>query len=133
MPVCYLGIGSNLGDKRKNLKSALKKINNLKSTKILKVSRFFNTKPEGGPKGQPDFLNGVIKIRTSLSPFELLKNLKKIEESLGRKKTVRNGPREIDLDILLYSDRIIKNKRLTIPHPRMFKRKFVKKPLWEVL
>jgi len=87
----------------------------------------------GGPAGQPDFLNAAVKIDTRLSPCSLLSRLKGIEKQLGRKKGVRFGPREIDLDILLYSDKVIKSKRLTVPHPRMFMRDFVIKPLEQIL
>jgi len=92
-----------------------------------------NTKAQGGPKNQPNFLNCALKIKTSLSPLKLLKYLKTIEKSLGRGKAVRNGPRIIDLDILLYGERVIKAKELIIPHPRLFKRDFVIKPLAEVI
>ncbi|MCX5707190.1 MAG: 2-amino-4-hydroxy-6-hydroxymethyldihydropteridine diphosphokinase, partial [Candidatus Omnitrophica bacterium] len=81
----------------------------------------------------PKFLNGCLKVKTELLPLTFLKKLKKIEKELGRVKTVRNGPRPLDLDILLYADRIIKSRKLTIPHPRMFKRDFVIKPLAEVI
>lgn len=89
--------------------------------------------PLGGPKHQPLFLNACLKIQTRLLPAPLLKSLKNIEKELGRKKTVRWGPRKIDLDILLYGDKIIKSKTLNIPHPRMLERTFVLKPLLEVL
>jgi 2-amino-4-hydroxy-6-hydroxymethyldihydropteridine diphosphokinase len=78
-------------------------------------------------------LNAAIKIKTSLSPASLLKTLKNIEKDLGRRKTLRFGPREIDLDILFYSDRVIKTKNLVVPHPRMFEREFVLKPLREII
>ena len=134
MVVCYLGVGSNLGDKSKNIKSAIKKISRLKNTKVLKTSKLICSAPQGGPKGQPDYLNSVLKIKTSLSAQVLLRALKKIEYSLGRPRAYpKNSPRIIDLDILLYSDKKINNKNLVIPHPRMFKRDFVLKPLMEVL
>lgn len=132
MQDCFIGLGSNLGDKRKNLLKALQKIKQLKGIKIIKTSKIIQSMPLGGPK-QPEFLNAVIKIRTRLSPSSLLRKLKKIETELGRKKTVRWGPRIIDLDILLYADRIIETKELTVPHPRIFERDFVIKPLLEVL
>ncbi|MCX5711368.1 MAG: 2-amino-4-hydroxy-6-hydroxymethyldihydropteridine diphosphokinase [Candidatus Omnitrophica bacterium] len=132
MQDCFVGLGSNLGNKRKNLLKALQKIKQLKETKIIKASKIIQSMPLGGPK-QPKFLNAVIKLRTELSPLSLLKKLKNIEAELGRKKTVRWGPRVIDLDILLYSDRIIETKELTVPHPRIFERDFVIKPLLEVL
>lgn len=133
MSICYLGVGSNLGNRQKNIKEAIKKIKALKDAKVLKVSRFMQTKPVGGPSGQPDFLNAALKIQTKISPLNLLKKLKIIEKTLGRAKTVRNGPRTIDLDILFYGNKIIQSKELTIPHPRMFEREFVLKPLAEII
>lgn len=133
MNICYLGIGSNLGDRRENIKTAIEEINSLKNTKVIKASKLIETKPQGGPLKQNDFLNGALKINTELSPGILLKQLKRIERGLGRKSTVRNGPRVIDLDILLYGDKIIDTKRLIIPHPRMFERDFVITPLSEII
>jgi len=133
MTVCFLGIGSNLGNRYKNIKLALGKINRLKDTQILKSSRIIESEPVGGPPGQGKFLNAVLKMRTALLPSALLKKLKNIEKELGRKKTVCFGARTIDLDILLYGDQVIKNKKLEIPHPRMFARDFVIKPLLELL
>lgn len=86
-----------------------------------------------GDPAQGKFLNAAIKIRTSLRPQLLLAALKKIEKDLGRKKTVRWGPRKIDLDILLYANKVIKRENLVIPHPRMFAREFVLKPLREII
>lgn len=133
MITCYLGIGSNLGDRRKNIKLALTKIKILKDTKVIKVSKIIETKAMGGPPDQGKFLNATLKIKTNLSALALLKNLKKIEKDLGRTKTVRYGPRTIDLDILFYTDKIINRKELKIPHPKVFERKFVIKPLLEIL
>jgi len=133
MATCYLGIGSNLGKRRKNIKLAIQKISALKDTEVIKSSRMIETEPVGGPVGQGKFLNAALKIRTNLSASALLKKLKSIEKQLARKKTVRNGPRTIDLDILFYGDRIINSKNLTIPHPRVFEREFVIKPLLEII
>jgi 2-amino-4-hydroxy-6-hydroxymethyldihydropteridine diphosphokinase len=133
MVICYLGVGSNLGNRRKNIKLAAKKIQALKDTRIIKKSGFFHSLPCGGPAGQPNFLNAALKIQTNFSPQVLLKKLKKIENELGRVPAARFGPRIIDLDILLYGTRIIRNQALRIPHPRMFGRDFVIQPLTEVL
>lgn len=133
MTICFLGIGSNLGNRHKNIKFALKKINLLKDTQILKSSRIIESQPMSGPSGQDKFLNAVLKIRTAFSPPVLLKKLKNIEKELGRIKSARFGPRTIDLDILLYGDKVIKNKELEIPHPRMFARDFVIGPLLEII
>ena len=133
MTICYLGLGSNLGNRRENIKLAVKKIEALKETRVLKKSKVMESSAVGGPLGQRGFLNAALKIDTKLSALTLLGKLKKIENHLGRKKTVRFGPRIIDLDILLYADKVMHNKILTIPHPRMFSRDFVIKPLAEVL
>ncbi len=132
MTICYLGVGSNLGDRRNNIEQAVRKINLLKNTQVLKQSSLIQTDPIGGPS-QPKFLNASLKIKTSISPLKFLKALKTIEKELGRKKTVRNGARTIDLDILLYGDKTIIGKELIIPHPRMFGRDFVIRPLLEVI
>lgn len=133
MAICYLGIGSNLGNRRKYIRAAVKKISALKETKVIKLSVVIETKPSGGPAGQGKFLNAALKIKTDLPPLTLLKQLKHIEKTLGRKKTLRWGPRIIDLDILFYGDKIINRKNLQIPHPRIFEREFVIKPLLQVL
>ncbi|MCX5705531.1 MAG: 2-amino-4-hydroxy-6-hydroxymethyldihydropteridine diphosphokinase [Candidatus Omnitrophica bacterium] len=134
MAVCYLGIGSNLGNKRLKIRAALKRIEELKDTKVLKVSKLIKTKPVGGPCGQPDYLNACLKIDTRLTPHTLLKKLQDIEIKLGRsRKHVRFGPRTIDLDILFYGNSVVNTRKLTIPHPRVFERQFVLKPLREIL
>ena len=106
----------------------------MKETKIIKTSKLIETKPLGGPRYQPKFLNAALKITTNLPALILLKKLKKIEQELGRpKKHIRFGPRTIDLDILFYADKVIKTRSLIIPHRRVFKREFVIKPLLELL
>jgi len=133
MTLCYLGLGSNLRPRRKNIESAIGKIKELKGTKVIKVARLIETSPVGGPRHQGKFLNTCLKINTSLSPSSLLNNLKNIERQLGRTRTVRFGPRTIDLDILFYGARVIKRKGLEIPHPRAWKRDFVLRPLSELI
>jgi len=133
MAICYLGLGSNLGNRKRNIQLAVKSINLLKNTCILKKSRIISSFPVGGPSGQSNYLNAALKIKTNLTPINLLKKLKKIETILGRFKSVRFAPRIIDLDILLYADKIIHSKKLTIPHPRMFERDFVINPLKEAI
>jgi len=133
MVICYLGIGSNLGDRNRNIKEAIKKINLLKDTQVMKISKIIETKPVGGVPAQGDFLNAALKMQTRIPPLKLLKDLKKIEKGLGRTKSAKDGPRVIDLDILFYGDRIINTKELKIPHPRLFARDFVLKPLSEVI
>ncbi|MBM3252576.1 MAG: 2-amino-4-hydroxy-6-hydroxymethyldihydropteridine diphosphokinase [Candidatus Omnitrophica bacterium] len=133
MMICYLGLGSNLGNRKKNIKAAIKKIGALKKTKVDKISKLIRTDPAGGPACQPKFLNAAAKIDTQLSPRDLLKNLQNIEKELGRTRAVRNGPRTIDLDILFYGNAIIHKKNLKIPHPKIFERDFVVKPLLEII
>ncbi|MBM3244234.1 MAG: 2-amino-4-hydroxy-6-hydroxymethyldihydropteridine diphosphokinase [Candidatus Omnitrophica bacterium] len=133
MVVCYLGLGSNLGNKAKNIRLAVKKVSELKDTEVIRFSKVFETSPVGGPLGQPKYLNAALKIRTKLSPQILLKKVKCIEIEIGRRKSVRWGPRAIDLDILFYGEKVINRKGLLIPHPLVFERKFVLKPLSEVI
>ena len=132
MIACYIGIGSNLGQRRKNIKKALSCLKATKGIKIEKVSRFYETEPLGGPR-QGKFLNAAARLKTDLRPVELLRRLKEIEKILGRRKTVRYGPRVIDLDILLYGDELIKRRNLKIPHPKIFGREFVLRPLAEII
>ncbi|MFH1768740.1 MAG: 2-amino-4-hydroxy-6-hydroxymethyldihydropteridine diphosphokinase [Candidatus Omnitrophota bacterium] len=131
MVTAFIAIGSNLGNKSRNIKKSIEEIKTTKGIVIEKVSSIIKTKPAGGPS-QPDYLNCVIKINTSLSPSDLLDELQIIEKRLGRKRLLRFGPRTIDLDILLYGDMVIDNRRLKVPHPRMFNREFVLAPLFEI-
>ena len=133
MVFCYIGMGSNLGNRAENINAAVKKMSGLKGVRVIKISKFIETDPVGGPLHQPKFINAAIKISTTLSPAILLNNLKRIEKEIGRTKTVYNGPRIIDLDILLYADKIIKSEKLKIPHPRLFKREFEMQPLAQVI
>lgn len=130
--IAFLGIGSNIGNRTENIKKAISSLRKVEGVKVEKVSKIYQTNPKGGPP-QRRFLNGALKISTDLAPAMLLKTLKEIEKKLGRKKTVRFGPRAIDLDILLYANKKINQRNLKIPHPRMKKRKFVLKPLKEIL
>lgn len=130
MSIAFIGLGSNIGNKTQNLKSAIEKLKE-NQIEILNISSFYKTKPYGYTD-QPEFLNAVVKIQTNLSPKELLKTLMKIERKLGRKRTIRWGPRTIDLDILFYDDLIINEKDLIIPHPDLHNREFVLKPLNEI-
>ena len=130
----YLGLGTNLGDKRKNLNDAIRMLENLVG-EVEKVSSVIETEPEGF-KSDNMFLNAVVKVRTALSPFELLDITQDVEKSLGRKEKSSNGiyhDRVIDIDILLYDDINISTPRLVIPHPRMTQREFVMTPLTEIL
>ncbi|HOU37107.1 MAG TPA: 2-amino-4-hydroxy-6-hydroxymethyldihydropteridine diphosphokinase [Candidatus Omnitrophota bacterium] len=131
MVVCYIGLGSNLGDRRHYINAALKKMKLLTRTKVRKISGVIETLPEGGPPQGP-YLNAVAEIETDLGPYQLLAELQNIESSLGRVRTMVNGPRTIDLDILIYGDIRMREEALCIPHPRMLERKFVLVPLEEI-
>lgn len=131
MPKVYIGIGSNLGDRRKKIDKAVALLKNSGSVKVEKVSSIYETEPLGGPP-QGKYLNGVIEASTALAPIDLLGCLLAIEKELGRIRTERNAPRTIDLDILLYDDVYIKNGELTVPHPRMHEREFVLRGLREI-
>lgn len=127
----YLGIGSNLGDKQKNMNEAVKLLGNEPKIIIEKVSNFIISKPMGEVK-QDNFLNGAIEIKTLLEPLELLKVVNDIENKLGRVREIHWGPRTIDIDILLYGDRVIRNEELIIPHYGMYQRDFVLQPMNEI-
>ncbi len=131
MATVYIGIGSNLGNRKKNIEDAIVSLRKNR-IRVLKRSTIIETDPVGGPPNQGKFLNGVLKIQTQLAPQKLLHLLKQIERELGRKKTILNGPRSIDLDILLYDHLKLQTPQLTLPHPRMFKRHFVMNPLKEI-
>jgi 2-amino-4-hydroxy-6-hydroxymethyldihydropteridine diphosphokinase len=127
--VATIGIGTNIGDKEKNITEAIQRIKELGI--ITKKSNIYESEPVGY-KEQDYFLNMVLAIETKLSPTELIKELQKIEKEMGRVKEFTNGPRIIDLDILLYDNLIINTKQLTIPHPSLHTRNFVLTPLEEI-
>lgn len=129
MSKIYLSLGTNLGDKENNLEHALHFLS--EKVIILKKSSLYETEPVGF-KDQPWFLNMVIEGETDLSPDDLLEFTKSIESKMKRVKTIVNGPRIIDVDILLYDDQEIETDLLIIPHPRMQQRAFVMVPLYEI-
>ncbi len=130
MSIAYLALGSNLGDRRDFIQKALRELKDC-GLHVLKTSTIIETNPVGGPV-QGKYLNAVVKVRTFFSPEELLSAIGKIEKKFGRVREVVNGPRVIDIDILLYDDVKIISRRLVIPHPRMMEREFVLKPLEEI-
>ena len=130
MAIVYLGIGSNLGNRLQNIERAIEALK-AHQIQILKPSTIIETDPVGNSK-QNKFLNAVLKTETSHPPQALLKILQSIEKELLRVKTLVNGPRTIDLDILLYDRLSLQTPELTIPHPRMLKRDFVMNPLKEI-
>jgi 2-amino-4-hydroxy-6-hydroxymethyldihydropteridine diphosphokinase len=125
----YLAFGSNIGDRRTNIIRALQLLANVVS--FTQISSLYETEPVGY-LAQPRFLNGVCHGTTSLDPQSLLQFAKATEAWLGRQQTVRNGPRTIDIDILLYDTSTVHDSNLTIPHPRMIERAFVMVPLKEI-
>ena len=123
----YLGIGGNMGNTQGYFLQALRRLTEC-GVRVKRVSDFIRTKPYGGVK-QTDFLNAVIEADTEYTPLDLLRTLKSLEYDLGRRESVRWGPRCIDLDILLYEDICLESDELTIPHKDMQNREFVMKPL----
>lgn len=129
MEEVFLGLGSNLGDREKNLEQAQARLGSF--LKIARVSSIYETEPVG-IKEQPWFLNMVISGTTALNPVDLLRSVKKIETEMGRTEGLRFGPRPIDIDILIYDRLIELSPALTIPHPRLHERAFVLTPLSEI-
>jgi 2-amino-4-hydroxy-6-hydroxymethyldihydropteridine diphosphokinase len=125
----YLGLGSNLGDRRTNLAKAIQLLEH--EVSIERASSVYETDP-WGVEDQPRFLNCVVAANTSLTPHELLVKLKSIEKEIGRLPSFRYGPRLVDLDLLLYDELVVSTDELTIPHPRMLERAFVLVPLAEI-
>lgn len=128
---CYLGLGSNLGDRPANLQEALRRLAQHPEIEVIKTSSFYETDPVG-PQDQPDFLNQVAEIHVTCSARELLGILQNIESQMERIRTRRWGPRNIDMDILLYGHEQIVESDLKIPHPQMLARQFVLIPLAEI-
>lgn len=129
--IAYIGIGSNEGNKRTNIKSAIDLINEIADCNIEKISSVYETLPFGDIE-QDNFYNAVIKISTKLNPQELFIELKKIEQRLGRIIREKWGPREIDLDVLLFNDLIFSDEIITLPHKGIIYRDFVLVPLIEI-
>ncbi|MEG6585866.1 2-amino-4-hydroxy-6-hydroxymethyldihydropteridine diphosphokinase [Dendrosporobacter sp. 1207_IL3150] len=127
----FLGLGSNLGDREKNIISAIDELAKNSTITIKKVSSLYETEPYGVIE-QQDYLNAVISIDTKLSPFELIDECLRIEKLLGRVRNKRWESRVIDIDLLIYQDALINSEKLTIPHPLMDKRNFVLVPLQEI-
>ncbi len=130
MPIVFLALGSNLGDRHHYIQRALSELE-VRSIKVIKISKIIETDPvDSPPQGQ--YLNCVVKVSTTHSPEDLLELTQSVEHRLGRVRTIFHGPRVIDIDILLYDDLKIINRSLVIPHPRMLERDFVMKPLKEI-
>src|SRR6516162_8088055 len=130
MATVYLALGSNIGDRAKNLREAARHLKDA-AIQVLTVSSIYETEPVDY-LDQPWFLNAVLEAQTDLAPAALLRALREIESGMGSKKAFAKGPRLIDLDILLYGDATIETPDLEIPHPRMLQRNFVLVPLAEI-
>jgi 2-amino-4-hydroxy-6-hydroxymethyldihydropteridine diphosphokinase len=128
--VAYIGLGSNVGDRIANLRSAVAALDACDGVSVLRTSSVYETDPVGPP--QPDFYNAVVEIETTLNPGALLDACKAIEQGLGRIERERWGPREIDLDILLFGDEVVDAPGLVVPHPQLQLRAFVVVPLREL-
>ncbi|WP_131925001.1 2-amino-4-hydroxy-6-hydroxymethyldihydropteridine diphosphokinase [Hazenella coriacea] len=131
MVTAYLGLGANLGDPLSQLQQAIESIHYTHGICVTRISSVYKTAPVGY-EDQPSFYNMVVEVHTTLSPFQLLSSLLQIEKKMHRVREVRWGPRTIDIDILLYDQRIIQHDDLQIPHPRMIERAFVMVPLAEL-
>ena len=129
--LAYIGLGSNLKGPKAQIKRALAALNDNNGTELMTVSSLYESKPLLDIPG-PNYINAVCKIETKLSAIDLLDLCQEIEESQQRVREVKWGPRTIDLDILLYGEQVISNKRLTIPHPEAINRAFVLVPLFEI-
>ena len=129
--ICYIGIGSNLGNSLKNCQHAIEILSRAKGIELTTISSFYKTEPVG-IENQDYFINAVIEIKTELSPRTLLQTLQNIENDIGRVRDVKGGPRIIDLDLLFYGQNVISERDLIIPHPEIHRRRFVLEPLCEI-
>jgi 2-amino-4-hydroxy-6-hydroxymethyldihydropteridine diphosphokinase len=127
----YLGLGSNLGRREQFLKLALEKLSQSEKIELVQISPVYETEPVG-LAGQDEFLNIAVEIKTPLLPEELMLHLEEIEQTVGKKAEVKNGPREIDIDILLYDKDVVESEKLVIPHPGLSKREFALRPLLDI-
>ena len=127
----YIGVGSNLGDRHRNIENAIELLGSRTSTKVTAVSQLYETKPVGYTQ-QGDFINCALEVKTLLGPRQLLGFLNSIEADMKRERTIRWGPRTIDLDILLFGNDLFNDEKLIIPHPRMQDRLFVLQPLCDI-
>ncbi len=130
MTVVYLGLGSNIGDRKAHLRKAVDELQS-RDLRLRRVSGIYETEPVG-LREQRWFLNQVAEFETELHPLQLLRRTRRVETRLGRKRDLVNGPRTIDIDILLYGDAIVQTPELKVPHPRYRERRFVLEPLAEL-
>jgi 2-amino-4-hydroxy-6-hydroxymethyldihydropteridine diphosphokinase len=130
MKTVYLSLGSNLGDRAANLARALQELG-ARGVRVTRQSSIYETEPVD-VRGQGWFLNSVVEVETDLTPRQLIRAALEIEQALGRRERVPKGPREIDIDILLFGTSVVRMAGLEIPHPRMTERRFVLVPLAEI-
>lgn len=130
----FIGIGANLGSRQRNMEKALRYLHTLPQIAVLRVSQFLETEPVGGPPGQGKYFNGAAELATALSPHLLLQQMLDVEHQFGRDRSSRerNAPRTLDLDLLLYDDKILHETGLELPHQRMHERAFVLLPLAQI-
>lgn len=131
MAVAAVGIGSNLGEPEANCRGAIHFLQESTDFEVLRVSSLYRSEPVG-VRSQPWFVNAVALVRTELEPLEMLRALKRQERAMGRRPGPRWGPRLLDLDLLLYDDRVYQDPELQVPHPRLAERRFVLVPLVEI-
>lgn len=131
MKTAYVALGANLDDPAATVRAAFAALANLPDSRIVHCSSLYRTAPVG-LADQPEFINAVAELETALAPEALLDALLEIEQRFGRIRTERNGPRTLDLDLLLYDDQCVDLPRLTLPHPRLHLRAFVLQPLAEI-
>lgn len=127
----FLGLGSNIGDREGNIRAAVAKLAAYPGIRVERVSSLYATAPVGYTD-QPEFLNAVAAVTTTLEPPALLAACLALERELGRERLIRWGPRTIDIDVLLYDDAVVASDELTLPHPRLLERCFVLVPLAEI-
>jgi len=130
--MALLALGSNLGDRRRILIGARRELEKGGRTIVRSFSRLYESDAQGGPSGQPPYLNAIVEVITVLSPEELLVFCQTVEKKFGRERIERWGPRTLDIDILAYDGRVLRTPRLILPHPRLHLRSFVLLPLREV-
>ena len=131
MTVAFVGVGSNLDEPIAQVRLALEELDRLPGSRVLKRSSLYRSAPVGHAT-QPDFVNAVAQLETTLPPEQLLAELQQIEARHGRARSFANAPRTLDLDLLLYGDAVRSSDKLTLPHPRMHERAFVLEPLVEI-
>lgn len=129
MTIAYIALGSNLGDRDDFLRRALAALRQTEGIEVTRVSPLYETRPVGGPSDQGQYLNAVAEVQSERGPYDLLALLLHIEQQLGRERRVKDGPRTIDLDLILYGDLVHEDARLIVPHPRLHERLFVLQPL----